>query len=145
MSIDRPAPDPPVSRSDTGGAPLRTKRSRSGAIWAGAITATLILVLLLVFILQNGQHVEVSYLGAHGRLPLGVALLLAAASGVLLVAVPGSARIWQLRRAARRQAATGAVPLAGGEHPTVPHEGRPGLEQERRSSSFEKPPTQDGL
>jgi uncharacterized integral membrane protein len=41
-------------------------------------------------------------MGAHGHLPLGVALLLAAVSGVLLVVLAGAARISQLRTVARR-------------------------------------------
>jgi uncharacterized integral membrane protein len=61
-----------------------------------------ILLLLLIFILQNGTQVSVSYLGMHGHLPLGVALLLAAVSGVLLVVLAGAARISQLRATARR-------------------------------------------
>ena len=61
-----------------------------------------ILLLLLIFILQNGTQVGVSYLGMHGHLPLGVALLLAAVSGVLLVVLAGAARISQLRATARR-------------------------------------------
>lgn len=40
--------------------------------------------------------------GAHTHLPLGVALLLAAVCGVLLVAIPGTGRILQLRVTARR-------------------------------------------
>ena len=61
-----------------------------------------ILLLLLIFILQNGQKVDISYLGMHGHLPLGVALLLAAVCGVLLVVLAGTARISQLRATARR-------------------------------------------
>lgn len=61
-----------------------------------------ILLLLLIFILQNGTDVSVSYLGMHGHLPLGVALLLAAVCGVLLVVLAGTARIAQLRATARR-------------------------------------------
>jgi len=61
-----------------------------------------LLLLLLIFILQNGTTVQVSYLGAHGRLPLGVALLLSAVCGVLLVVLAGAARISQLRTTARR-------------------------------------------
>jgi uncharacterized integral membrane protein len=38
----------------------------------------------------------------HGHLPLGVALLLAAVCGVLLVVLAGTARIGQLRHTARR-------------------------------------------
>jgi uncharacterized integral membrane protein len=61
-----------------------------------------VLLLLLIFILQNNTQVSVSYLGMHGHLPLGVALLLAAVSGVLLVVLAGAARISQLRAVARR-------------------------------------------
>ena len=61
-----------------------------------------ILLLLLIFILQNNTDVSVSYLGMHGHLPLGVALLLAAVCGVLLVVLAGTARIGQLRATARR-------------------------------------------
>jgi len=56
----------------------------------------------LVFILQNDNSVQISFFALDGVLPLGVALLLAAIAGVLLVAIPGSLRILQLRRAARR-------------------------------------------
>jgi uncharacterized integral membrane protein len=61
-----------------------------------------ILLLLLIFILQNGHTVAISFLGARGHLPLGVALLLAAVLGVLLVAIPGTVRILQLRITAQR-------------------------------------------
>jgi uncharacterized integral membrane protein len=61
-----------------------------------------ILLLLLIFILQNGTTVQIAYFGAHGRLPLGVAMLLSAVCGVLLVVLAGAARISQLRTTARR-------------------------------------------
>jgi uncharacterized integral membrane protein len=68
-----------------------------GRVWVGAVASAVVLLLLLIFVLQNGQSVDVSFLGAHGRLPMGVALLLAAVVGVLVVALPGTARIIQLR------------------------------------------------
>ena len=46
----------------------------------------------------------ITFLGFAGALPVGVALLLAAIAGLLLVAIPGGVRIMQLRRAARRAA-----------------------------------------
>jgi uncharacterized integral membrane protein len=67
-----------------------------------------VLLLLLIFILQNGTTVNVSYMGAHGRLPLGVALLLSAVCGVILVVLAGAARISQLRAVARRHRRTDA-------------------------------------
>ncbi len=81
-------------------------RSRMGGLWVAAVVFALVLLLLLIFVLQNGQSAEVSFLGAHGRLPMGVALLLAAIFGVLLVALPGTARILQLRLLSRRSSAT---------------------------------------
>jgi uncharacterized integral membrane protein len=55
------------------------QRTRLSGVWAAVGCFTVILVLLLIFILQNSRTVEVSYLGAHGHLSLGVAMLLAAA------------------------------------------------------------------
>ncbi|MBQ0894866.1 DUF1049 domain-containing protein [Micromonospora sp. U56] len=69
---------------------------------------------------QNGQRAEVSFLGAHGHLPMGVALLLAAVFGILLVALPGTARIVQLRMLQRRPAGNpDARPRPGPLSPTV--------------------------
>ena len=94
----------------------RVKRTRTGGVWVAAALFALILLLLLIFILENGQRVAISYLGAHGHLPLGVALLLAAVIGVLLVVIPGTGRIIQLRVVARRHrrldAQTTAAPPA---------------------------------
>ncbi|GAA0943351.1 LapA family protein [Virgisporangium aurantiacum] len=78
-------------------------RSRAGGLWVAAVVFAFVLLLLLIFVLQNGQRVHVSFLGADGNLPLGVALLLAAVFGVLLVALPGTARIVQLRILGRRR------------------------------------------
>jgi uncharacterized integral membrane protein len=80
----------------------QVRRTRIGGLWIGAALFALILLLLLIFILENGQRVSISYFGAHGHLPLGVALLLAAVLGVLLVVIPGTGRIIQLRITARR-------------------------------------------
>jgi uncharacterized integral membrane protein len=62
-----------------------------------------VLILLLVFILENTESVKISYFGAGGHLPLGVALLLAAIGGALVTGIVGAARIMQLRRHVRRR------------------------------------------
>jgi lipopolysaccharide assembly protein A len=96
---------PPASPPAAAPYPLpqhRIKRTRTGGIWVAVGFFAVILLLLLIFILQNGTQVSVSYLGMHGHLPLGVALLLAAVCGVLLVVLAGTARIGQLRTTARR-------------------------------------------
>jgi lipopolysaccharide assembly protein A len=70
--------------------------------WTGVIAGAVILLLLLIFILENTQSVTVSFLGADGDVPLGVALLLAAVGGALVVGLVGIARVVQLRKRAKR-------------------------------------------
>jgi len=96
-----------------------------GTVWVAAGSFALVLVLLLIFILENSRKVQISYLGAHGNLPLGVALLLAAVLGMLLVIIPGTARIIQLRILARRHRATGAAPARHVPEAAVTASGRP--------------------
>jgi lipopolysaccharide assembly protein A len=78
------------------------KRTRVGGVWVASALFALVLLLLLIFILENSAKVKISFFGASGHLPLGVALLFAAVLGILLVVLPGTARIIQLRRTARR-------------------------------------------
>ena len=80
----------------------KIKRTRISGLWVAVGFFAVILLLLLIFILQNGQKVDISYMGAHGHLPLGVALLFAAVCGVILVVLAGTARISQLRATARK-------------------------------------------
>ena len=80
----------------------KIKRTRTSGLWVSIGFFAVVLLLLLIFILQNGAEVDISYMGAHGHLPLGVALLLSAVCGVLLVVLAGAARISQLRTVARR-------------------------------------------
>lgn len=95
-----PAADSPVVRRARV-RPAGMRRTRMGGLWVLLAAGAVILILLLVFILQNSQRVQVHVLGAHLTAPLGVLLLLAAALGLLLVVVPGGLRIIQLKRAAR--------------------------------------------
>ncbi|WP_197319116.1 lipopolysaccharide assembly protein LapA domain-containing protein [Saccharomonospora sp. NB11] len=89
-------------RGGNAGIPV-TDRTRIGGAWVGAIVATVLLVVLLVFILQNTESVTVRFLGTAGSLPLGVSMLLSAVVGALVVAALGVARIVQLRRTVRRR------------------------------------------
>ena len=75
-----------------------TSPTRISGTWAGIIVGALVLVLLLVFVLQNTKAVKVSFFTANGDIPLGVALIFAAIGGVLLAAVAASLRIMQIRR-----------------------------------------------
>ncbi|HEX5113711.1 MAG TPA: LapA family protein [Pseudonocardiaceae bacterium] len=87
----------------------RVRRTRFSGLWIALTLSAVVLLVLLVFIIENGQRVDIAFFGVHGQLSLGVALLLAAICGVLLVAVPGYGRILQLRKAARRNSATPAT------------------------------------
>ena len=68
----------------------------------GLIAGAAILIVVLIFIIQNARAVNISFLGAHLHLSLAVALLLAAIAGALAMAALGTARITQLRWIMRR-------------------------------------------
>ena len=80
----------------------RPVRTRISGVRATLIAAFIGLAVVLVFVVQNPHAVSISFLGAHLRLSLGVALLFAAVAGALLMAAAGTARITQLRLAMRR-------------------------------------------
>ena len=77
-------------------------RTRVSATYVALMCSLLVLVLLLVFILENTRRIPVTFFGATGHLPLGIALLLAAIAGALVLGIAGTARILQLRRRVRR-------------------------------------------
>jgi uncharacterized integral membrane protein len=60
------------------------------------------LIVVMIFIIQNAHAVNISFLGAHLRLSLAVALILAVIAGALIMAAAGTARITQLRQTIRR-------------------------------------------
>jgi uncharacterized integral membrane protein len=80
----------------------KVQRTRAGRLWLMLVPAILFLILLIVFIAENGQHVEVKFFGASGNISLAVALLIAAVSGAVLVLLIASIRILQLRIATVR-------------------------------------------
>jgi uncharacterized integral membrane protein len=82
----------------------RVRHTRVSALYVGLIVAAILSIFLLIFIIQNSAAVTIQFLGFEGEVSLAVALLLAAVSGILVVAVPGSLRILQLRRALRKNA-----------------------------------------
>ena len=104
----------PASASSNGsGAPLipdanhhsRRRPTRISSLHVGLITAAVLLVLLVVFLIQNAHTVEIHFLGAHLRVSLAVAMLAAAVAGALIIGAAGTARIAQLRRSRRTSAA----------------------------------------
>lgn len=72
--------------------PRPVPHSRTGGSLVAFAASAVVLLLLLIFILQNGQRTHVHFFGAQGQLPMGVALLLAAVFGVLLVTMHATMR-----------------------------------------------------
>ncbi len=102
---DAPPPAGPTAEP-TGTAPATQRgevpHTRTARAHNALIASAIVLILLLVFIIENTESVKIAYFGAGFHLPLGVALLLAAIGGALLVGIVGAARIMQLRRRIRR-------------------------------------------
>ena len=83
------------------------KFTRAAALWSALIVGFIILIILLIFIAQNTASAQFAFLGWHWSLPLGVAILLAAVLGGLIAVLAGTARIVQLRRAAKKNLKAG--------------------------------------
>jgi uncharacterized integral membrane protein len=104
----------------------RVRRTRTGGVWVALTASAVVLLLLLIFILENQGHANIGFFGAHVSLPVGVAMLLSAVAGALVVIIPGTGRIIQLRRTARRHrrqdiaAATPAAQQPGTGQPPAP-------------------------
>ncbi|NMD56240.1 MULTISPECIES: lipopolysaccharide assembly LapA domain-containing protein [Tsukamurella] len=97
-----PSGGAPKRRVDTRDAYEQVKHTRSAALWTGLVGGAVVLLLLLVFIVQNQQNTEINLIFWTATLPLGVSLLIAAIGGALLVGLAGALRIVQLRRAAKK-------------------------------------------
>jgi uncharacterized integral membrane protein len=76
--------------------------TRISGMRSALIAGIVVLVLVLIFIIQNAHAVNIAFFGAHLQLSLAVALLLAAVAGALVMAAAGTARITQLRQIMRR-------------------------------------------
>jgi lipopolysaccharide assembly protein A len=96
------------------------KHTRISGLWVAVTFFAVVLLLLLIFILQNGRTADIAYFGAHGHLPLGVALLLAAVCGALLMILAGAARMGQLRATARRHRRADGQRTAAATSPADP-------------------------
>lgn len=124
----RPVPEPARPAAPTGTAPQEpapqrtssqrpspadlepveeTRPGRTAGAWIALIVGALLLILLLVFVLQNNVLTKFHYMGIEFGLPLGVAMLLAAVTGALVMALVGSVRMiqmsWTIRRLRKSQ------------------------------------------
>ena len=101
QELSADSPSPPEKQPEPQPYPGEEHTRLSGA-WTALVIGLIALVLILIFILQNLQSVEISFLLFHGHLPLAVALLFAVILGAVIVLAFGGARINQLRGVARR-------------------------------------------
>ena len=72
--------------------------SFAGGTWIALIAGALLLIMLLVFIMQNQDQVDLVLFAWNFRFPAGIGFLLAAISGALIMALVGGVRMFQLRR-----------------------------------------------
>ncbi|QNG19193.1 DUF1049 domain-containing protein [Rhodococcus triatomae] len=81
----------------------RITHTRAAYTWTGLVIGILVLILLLVFILQNLDRVTLKVFAWDFSVPLGITLLLAAIAGALIMGLAGGVRIVQIRRAIKRK------------------------------------------
>jgi len=103
-AAERPAAEDPSAQ------PADVPTSRGGktaTTWIALILGAIVLVLLLIFVIQNNQTAGFEYFSAQFDLPLGVAMLLAAIAGALVMALVGSVRMvqmgWTIRKLRKQQ------------------------------------------
>lgn len=78
--------------------------TRTGVAWWALGFSLLLLVVVLIFVLQNLTDATTSFFGLRWTIPLGLDLLLAALLGGVIAFLLGAARMLQIRRVARRYA-----------------------------------------
>ncbi|MFF2555231.1 lipopolysaccharide assembly LapA domain-containing protein [Nocardia sp. NPDC058058] len=98
---DTPPPPPPPAAppvAEPAPKPVRIRRTRAGSVWVGLTAGGIFLVVLLIFVVQNTESFRFGFLGWHFDMPVGVAILVAACAGLLVMAMAGGVRIIQLRQ-----------------------------------------------
>jgi uncharacterized integral membrane protein len=113
---DSPSGDrPPISpAAHDSGSEIRTppqsehepevfRHTRTSAAWVATAIGVIVGVALIDFIAQNTRDVRIEFFGAHGQMPIAVALLAALVAGAIIVLAIGVGRVAQLRLAMRRQ------------------------------------------
>ncbi|WP_458107551.1 LapA family protein [Arthrobacter sp. R3-55] len=94
-------------------APATSRPTRTAALWVAVAVGLVVLVMLIVFFVQNQDMITVRFFGLEGTLALGTTLFIAAVGGGVLVALAGGARILQLRIANHRRRKTVGGPEGG--------------------------------
>lgn len=112
MDVSQPAAAPvePAAPEQARRQPVSTdpkldvhqRQGFTGGAWIALILGAVVLIMLLIFILQNNVPADFAYLGWSFNLPLGIAMLFAALAGVLVTGLFGSVRLLKLGRRVRR-------------------------------------------
>ena len=100
------AANPPASGTGSSKPPLtaaqkreqQSIRTRTASLWVGIGVSLLVLIALVIFLMQNTEVVEVTFLGATGSAPLAVVCLISGIAVGIVVLLVGALRIAQLRR-----------------------------------------------
>jgi uncharacterized integral membrane protein len=106
--------DAPLANTEQGDVPLESVvkpvdvsktilSTRTSRAWIRLLPALVVIIVILVFVLQNPKDVTVSLFTFAGTLPLSVALLGAVVLGALMTLALGSVRIYQLRKQVHRK------------------------------------------
>lgn len=80
----------------------KVKGSFAATTWLGLIVGFLLLILLIIFILQNQQTTELNFFAWSVEWPAGVAFLIFAIAGALIMALVGGWRMFELRRQVKK-------------------------------------------
>ncbi|MDK8764317.1 LapA family protein [Corynebacterium minutissimum] len=82
----------------------KVKGSFAASTWIALIVGFLLLIVLIIFILQNQHEVPLNFLNWSVEFPAGVTYLICAIAGALIMALVGGWRMFELRRQVRKQA-----------------------------------------
>lgn len=96
--------DEQKSRPLPANAAVDTKAGGLGSLWVALAVGAILTILILIFVLQNQDSIEVQFLPWQFTMPSGIVILLAAIAGALLMALVAAMRILQLRHRARKSA-----------------------------------------
>ncbi|ALC06206.1 hypothetical protein CDES_09070 [Corynebacterium deserti GIMN1.010] len=95
--------EPKSSKSRAESKPeVAPKSTVAGGTWVALIIGAILLIVLLVFIMQNQTNVELNLFMWSFQFPAGVGFLLAAITGALIMALVGGVRMFEYRRQLRK-------------------------------------------
>ncbi len=97
-----PTPTPSRAATTPAAPPAGRLGSLSRAAWFALVVGLVVLVLLLVFIVQNNTSARFTFWSGSFTAPLGVAMLFAAIAGAFIGVMVGTVRIIVLGRTVRR-------------------------------------------